>query len=72
MKKWNNADMLRRKVKRRLRLTPRRGPGTLIVKDDFRQRIRKCFLCTDRRRISDRELSDYAELIKREISDGEM
>ena len=62
-------DMLRRKVHDACALLPD-GAGTPIVKDDFGN-VYGMFYALTGDGLSDRELSDYAELIKREISDME-
>ena len=62
-------DMLRRKVHDACALLPD-GAGTPIVKDDFGN-VYGMFYARTGDGLSDRELSDYAELIKREISDME-
>mgnify|MGYP001256540816 CR=1 FL=1 len=60
-------DMLRRKVSDACALLPD-GASTPIVKDDFGN-VYGMFYALTGDGLSDRELSDYAELIKREISD---
>ena len=62
-------DMLRRKVSDACALLPD-GASTPIVKDDFGN-VYGMFYALTGDGLSDRELSDYAELIKREISDME-
>ncbi len=62
-------DMLRRKVNDARASLPD-GAGTPIVKDDFGN-VYGMFYALTGDGLSDRELSDYAELIKREISDME-
>ena len=62
-------DMLRRKVNDACTLLPD-GASTPIVKDDFGN-VYGMFYALTGDGLSDRELSDYAELIKREISDME-
>ena len=60
-------EMLRRKVSDACALLPD-GASTPIVKDDFGN-VYGMFYALTGDGLSDRELSDYAELIKREISD---
>ena len=60
-------DMLRRKVSDACALLPD-GASTPIVKDDLGN-VYGMFYALTGDGLSDRELSDYAELIKREISD---
>lgn len=62
-------DMLRRKVNDAKASLPA-GAGTPIIKDDFGN-VYGMFYALTGDGLSDRELSDYAELIKREISDME-
>ena len=62
-------DMLRRKVSDACALLPD-GASPPIVKDDFGN-VYGMFYALTGDGLSDRELSDYAELIKREISDME-
>ena len=59
-------DMLRRKVSDARALLPE-GATTPIVKDDFGN-VYGMFYALTGDGLSDRELSDYAELIKREVS----
>lgn len=62
-------DMLRRKVNDACASLPS-GASTPVVKDDFGN-VYGMFYALTGDGLSDRELSDYAELIKREISDME-
>lgn len=62
-------DMLRRKVNDARASLPD-GAGTPIVKDDFGN-VYGMFYALTGDGLSDRQLSDYAELVKREISDME-
>lgn len=62
-------DMLRRKVNDARASLPE-GAGTPIIKDDFGN-VYGMFYALTGDGLNDRELSDYAELIKREISDME-
>ena len=62
-------DMLRRKVDDARSLLPS-GTGTPVVKDDFGN-VYGMFYALTGDGLSDRQLSDYAELVKREISDME-
>lgn len=62
-------DMLRRKVNDARSSLPE-GAGTPIIKDDFGN-VYGMFYALTGDGLNDRELSDYAELIKREISDME-
>ncbi len=60
-------DMLRRKVSDACALLPE-GASTPIVKDDFGN-VYGMFYALTGDGLSDRELSDYAELVKREVSE---
>lgn len=62
-------DMLRRKVNDAQASLPE-GASTPIIKDDFGN-VYGMFYALTGDGLNDRELSDYAELIKREISDME-
>lgn len=62
-------DMLRRKVNDARASLPE-GASTPIIKDDFGN-VYGMFYALTGDGLNDRELSDYAELIKREISDME-
>ena len=62
-------DMLRRKVSDACALLPS-GASTPMVKDDFGN-VYGMFYALTGDGLTDRELSDYAELIKREVSDLE-
>lgn len=62
-------DMLRRKVSDACALLPP-GASTPMVKDDFGN-VYGMFYALTGDGLTDRELSDYAELIKREVSDLE-
>ncbi len=62
-------DILRRKVNDAQASLPE-GAGTPVVKDDFGN-VYGMFYALTGDGLSDRQLSDYAELIKREISDLE-
>ncbi|WP_455667370.1 efflux RND transporter permease subunit [Phocaeicola sp.] len=62
-------DMLRRKVSD-TRVSLPEGASTPIVKDDFGN-VYGMFYALTGDGLSDRELSDYAELIKREVNDLE-
>lgn len=62
-------DMLRRKVNDARASLPA-DAGTPVIKDDFGN-VYGMFYALTGDGLSDRELSDYAELIKREISDME-
>lgn len=62
-------DMLRRKVNDARASLPE-GAGTPVVKDDF-GKVYGMFYALTGDGLSDRELSDYAELVKRELSDLE-
>lgn len=62
-------DMLRRKVNDARASLPE-GVSTPVVKDDFGN-VYGIFYALTGDGLSDRELSDYAELIKREVSDLE-
>lgn len=62
-------DILRRKVNDARASLPQ-GAGTPVVKDDFGN-VYGMFYALTGDGLNDRELSDYAELVKREISDME-
>ena len=62
-------DMLRRKVSDARALLPE-GATTPIVKDDFGN-VYGMFYALTGDGLSDRELSDYAELVKREVNELE-